>query len=572
MNKRAYVWILVLIFLVLALAAGVSMLMLSFDRTPSIPSSAYLRLNLAGEIVDYPSLNFWAPFLPRKAALSVHDVWTCLRKAKVDPRIKGVFLKIGLLDCGWAKCEEIRDALIDFRRSGKPAVAFMEELLEADKEYFLATGCDRIVLHPLGQIGINGLGGPAAFFKNALDKLGIKAEVEHIEEYKTAYNQFTESGYTAAHREMNESLLKSRFVDYVAAVAEARKIKPEDVEALINRAFFQGEEAKDAGLVDEVAYEDQVVALWTEGGRPARPLSLSVYTRIDPSTLGLNAGPRVALIYGQGMIHSGSSKGQTMGAETVEGWFRAAREDSSIKAVVFRVDSPGGSAVASDSIWREVELTRKKKPVVVSMSDVAGSGGYWVAMSADRIIAQPQTLTGSIGVISGKFNVSGLAAKLGVTTETIAFGKYADLLSPFRPMSDDERALFKKQIRWIYDRFTAQAAEGRKMTPEAVDKIGRGRVWTGRQARELGLVDDLGGLPKAIEAAKELAGLDAGEDVRLAVWPKQVTFFQSIFGRGNSPVDAGLGRPLPREIRDALEWAARLNSDRGWAIMPILPQ
>jgi len=212
------------------------------------------------------------------------------------------------------------------------------------------------------------------------------------------------------------------------------------------------------------------------------------------------------------------------------------------------------------------------KPVVVSMSDVAGSGGYWISMSADKIIAQPQTLTGSIGVISGKFNVTGLAAKLGVTTDEITFGAHADIFSPFRPMSDADHALFKKQIRWIYNRFTAQAAAGRKMTPEAVDKIGRGRVWTGRQAKELGLVDDLGGLPKAIEAAKALAGIGAGEEVRLVVWPKQTTFFESIFGRRDTDASDALAGVLPRDLRNALEWATRLNADRVWAVMPILPE
>ncbi|MHB8054669.1 MAG: signal peptide peptidase SppA [Candidatus Aminicenantales bacterium] len=572
MKKRTYVWILVLTFLFLALAAGVSILFMSFDRTPSIPSSSYLRVDLSGEIVDYASVNFWASFLSPRSALSVHDIWTSLRKAKIDRRIEGVFLKIGLLDCGWAKCAEIRDALIDFRGSGKKVVAYLEELPEGDKEYYLATGCDRIVLHPLGWLGVNGLGGPVAFFKKGLDKLGIRAEFEHVEEYKTAYNQFTETGFTAAHREMNTSLLQNRFEDFIAAIAETRKKTPEEVRALIDRAFFQGEEAKEAGLVDEVLYEDQAVALWTKDGRPAKALPLSVYERLDPATLGLNTGRRIALIYGQGMIHSGSSMGQTMGSDTVAGWFRAAREDSSIKAVVFRVDSPGGSAVASDAIWREVELTRKKKPVVVSMSDVAGSGGYWISMSADRIIAQPQTLTGSIGVIAGKFDISGLAAKLGVTTDKITFGKNADIFSPFRPMSDEDRALFKKQIRWIYGRFTAQAAEGRKMTPEAVDKIGRGRVWTGRQAKDLGLVDDLGGLPKAIGAAKALAGIGPGEEVRLVVWPKQTTFFESIFGRRNTEAADALAGALPRDLRNALEWATRLNADRVWAVMPLLPE
>ncbi len=572
MKKRAYVWILVLFFVVLVAAAGVSLMFLSFERAPAIPAAAYLRLDLAGTIVDFPETGFWASFLPGGRALSVHDIWMSLRKAEVDSRIRGVFVKIGILDCDWAKCAEIRDALIAFRRSGKKAVAFIEELPEGDKEYFLATGCDRIVLHPLGWLGVNGLGGYVPFFKKSLDKLGIRAEFEHIEEFKTAYNQFTEAGYTPAHREMTESLLRSRFEDYLAAVAASRKKSPEQVRALIDKAFFQGEEAKEAGLVDDVLYEDQAVALWTGEDRPARPISISAYNRIEAASLGLNTGRRIALIYGQGTILGGSSYAQTMGSDTVAGWFRAVREDATIRAVVFRIDSPGGSAVASDAIWREVELTRKKKPVVVSMSDLAGSGGYWIAMGADRIIAQPQTLTGSIGVISGKFDLSGLAGKLGITTEKIAFGERADVFTPFRPMSAEERLLFRKQIRWIYDRFLAQAAEGRKMKPEDVDKVGRGRVWTGRQALELGLVDELGGLPKAIDAAKSLAGIEAGEEVRLVVWPKRTSFIGSFFGRGESEAVRVQADVLPRDIKNALQWALRLNKERVWAVMPFLPE
>ena len=572
MKKRTYVIILILTFVVLILAAGASLFFFSFDRTPAIPSSAYLRIDLSGPLVDFPEAGFWASLVQGGRTLSVHEIWTSLRKAKVDGRIEGVFVKFGLLECDWAKCAEIRDALLDFRRSGKTTVAYFEEMPEADKEYYLATACERIVIHPLGWIGITGLGGYVPFFKKGLDKLGIRAEFEHIEEFKTAYNQFTESGFTPAHREMTESLLQSRFEDYVQAVASARKKSVEEVRSLIDRAFFQGDQAKEAGLVDEVLYEDQAVAFFSANGRPASPLKLESYGRIDPASLGLNTGRRIALIYGQGPIHGGASLLQTMGSDTVVEWFRAAREDSSILAVVFRVDSPGGSAVASDAIWREIQLTRKKKPVVVSMSDMAGSGGYWIAMGANKIVAQPQTLTGSIGVLSGKFDISGLAEKLGITSEKIAFGKRADLYTPFRPLSLEERTLFKKQILWIYQRFLAQAAEGRNMTLEAVDRVGRGRVWTGRQAKDLGLVDELGGIPKAIETAKDLAGLSREEDVRLVVWPKRTSFFRSLFGRGPAEAKNGLAGILPRNLRGALEWALRLNTERVWAVMPFLPE
>jgi protease-4 len=362
---------------------------------------------------------------------------------------------------------------------------------------------------------------------------------------------------------MTESLLESRFAEYVKEVAAARRKTEAEVKTLIDRAFFQGEEAVRAGLVDDALYEDQVVALFETGGLKARRTTLAEYARVDPASLGLGLGRRVALIYLQGPIHGGASVYQSMGAVTVTRWLRAAREDRKIEAAILRIDSPGGSAVASDTIWREVGLLRKSKPVVVSMSDLAGSGGYWIALPAQKIVAQPQTLTGSIGVLAGKFDLSGLFAKLGITSETIARGAHADVFSPFRSMTPEERTLFKKQILWIYDRFLDKTAESRGMAREAVDKIGRGRVWTGRQAREIGLVDEIGGLAKAVELAKALAGIEAREDVRLIVWPKRTSFFGPPF----APRTEAGGPALPSELRRALAWATLLDEDRIWAVM-----
>jgi protease-4 len=254
-----------------------------------------------------------------------------------------------------------------------------------------------------------------------------------------------------------------------------------------------------------------------------------------------------------------------MGADTVVRWFQEARDDDSIAAVVFRVDSPGGSAVASDAIWREVVLCRRRKPVVVSMSDMAGSGGYWIAMGASKILAQPQTLTGSIGVLSLKIDASPLLEKLGVTSETVRFGKRSDIYTPFRGLETEEKDLLKKQLVWIYDRFVAKVAEGRGLTPDAVRKIGRGRVWTGAQAREIGLIDKLGGLSAAIDEAKTLAGIPRGEDVRLVIRPKRRSFWAALFGRRDASVTAA----LPKVLGSVLEWIDLLDRDRVWALMPV---
>jgi protease IV len=564
MKKGRYVLILVLFFAVLLVAAAVSFFFLEIGRAPEIPATAYLEIGLAGPLEEYPQTHVLSTLFGAPRALSMHEIWMALRLAAVDGRVTAVLLRLGPLDCGWAKCAEIRDALIDFRKSGKKAYAYIEEAPQFSKEYFLATACDRIILHPLGWLGIPGIGGQVPFFKKALDKLGVRVEVQHIEEYKTAYNSFTEAGFTPAHKEMTEAILGDQFDGFVRAVAEARHMAPETVRTLVDKAFFQGQEAVQAGLVDELLYDDQVAALFRKAGRPSVRTTLSDYAAVDPSSLGRNRGRRIALIYGSGPIHDGESQAQTMGADTLVRWFRAAGEDETIAAVVFRVDSPGGSAVASDVIWREIMLCKQKKPVVISMSDMAGSGGYWIAMGASRIIAQPQTLTGSIGVLSLKIDASPLLEKLGVTSETIRFGQRSDIFTPFRGSTDEERVVLKKQISWIYERFVDKAAEGRGLTKEAVNKIGRGRVWTGAQAKTIGLVDELGGLTQAIEAAKSLAGITKEQDVRLVVWPKRVSFWASLFGRR----DASIRAELPRALGQTLEWIDRLGRDRVWAVMP----
>jgi len=565
MKKGRYILILVLIFVVLIIAAVMSFVFMQFGAAPDIPSAAYLEIGLSGPLMEFPETNVISTLMGTARAMSVNEIWMALRMAAVDSRIAGVLVRLGPLECDWAKCAEIREALVRFRTSGKKAVAYIEEAPQFSKEYYLATGCDRIILHPLGWLGIPGIGGQVPFFKKTLDRLGVRVEVQHVEEYKTAYSMFTEPGFTAAHKEMTESIIGDQFTHFVRAIAEARGKTEAEVRALVDRAFYQGEEAVQAGLVDELLYLDEAAALFRRDGRALARTTLESYALVDPAAVGLNRGRKVALFYGSGPIHDGESRAQTMGADTIVRWLREAREDDTIAAVVLRVDSPGGSAVASDAIWREVALCKKAKPVVVSMSDLAGSGGYWIAMGASRIIAQPQTLTGSIGVLTMKIDASPLLEKLGVTSETVRFGKRSDIFTPFRGLDAEEKALLKRQLVWIYDRFVAKAAEGRGLTLEAVRKIGRGRVWTGAQAKELGLVDELGGLSTAIDTAKALAGIPKGEDVRLVIRPRRLSFWAALFGRRETSVTAA----LPRALGTVLEWIDLLERDRVLALMPV---
>lgn len=565
MKRGRYVLLIVLIFVVLIIATFVAFIYSEFGARPvAVGTRSYLEIPLSGEIQEWSQPDFFTSFFLGRQPLSLNDVWTNLRKAKVDGRIRGVLLRLGPLECGWAKVEEVRGAILDFRQSGKKALAFIEEGPEFNKEYFLATACDRIVLHPLGWLGIPGIGGDVPFFKKGLDKLGIEAQFVHIGKYKTAYNQFTEEGFTGPHREMEESLTSDVFDHFVKTVAQARHKSEAEVKALIDRAFFQGDQAKAAGLVDDVLYEDQLPALFKSEGEVPTRVTHEDYLRVKPSSLGLENGRRVALIYALGPILGGESLNyQMIGGETLARWIRRARQDDSVSAIVMRVDSPGGSAVASDTIGREVELAKKAKPFVISMSDVAGSGGYWISMSAHKIVAQPGTLTGSIGVLSGKFNFAKLYDKLGISAEELKYGARSNVFSTFHRLTKEEEAVLLDQISWIYDRFVTKVSEGRNLTRERVNEIGQGRVWTGNQARGIGLVDELGGLSAAIEEAKRLAGIPAAESVSLDIYPRRSPWWRVFFG-GGQDVRTFL---LDPGVRKALEGLRLMSSERFLAIM-----
>lgn len=567
MKRGKYVLLIVLFFIVLIAAAFITLIYVEFaPKPPSVGVNSYLEIKLEGELAEWSQPDFFTSLFAGAQPQSLNDIWTNLRKAKVDHRIQGVLLRLNMLQCGWAKADEIRGAILDFRASGKKAFAFIEEAPEFNREYYLATACDKIVLHPLGWLGLTGIGGDIPFFKKGLEKLGIQAQFEHIGKFKTAYNQFTEEGFTPAHREMEESLLSDTFNHFVKTVAQARHKTEAEVKNLIDKAFFQGEQAKTAGLVDEVLYDDQLPDLFRAGGAQLVRVGSEEYLRVKPSSLGLETGRRVALIYAMGPILGGESLNyQMIGSQTLARWIRRARLDKSVAAVVMRVDSPGGSAVASDTIGREVELTKKVKPVVISMSDMAGSGGYWISMSAHKIFAQPQTLTGSIGVLSGKFNFAKLYEKLGISSEELKYGRQSNIFSTFHPLSKEEQALLQEQISWIYDKFLAKASEGRNLTKDKVNDIGQGRVWTGNQARAIGLVDELGGLTAAIEEAKRLAGIPAAENVQLDIRPRKTSWWGSLFG-GSRDIRSIRLDPSLKKALDSLDVMQR---ERFLAIMPL---
>lgn len=525
---------LVLLFIALSVFASmvaVAAMILLATRGPEIPVESVLWLRVPENLAERPSEHPLGQLLgPRDTVGGVVDA---LRKARVDDRVRAVVIVPPAQPGLWGKVQEIRAAVQDFRRSGKPAVAYLE--YGGGQQYYLATACDEIYLAPTSPLELVGIALYEAFAREALDKIGAYPDLLHAGDFKTAANLFTETTFTPFHREMNESLSQDLYEQLVAGVAEGRQMPVPAVRALIDDGPFLPADAAGRGLVDGLAYEDEVLEHLAGAGAPLERLPYAEYRRVDPESLGLGAGPSLAVVYAVGPIVLGDSTvdaggGSVAAAQVLVDALRAARENEAIEAIVLRIDSPGGSAVASDLIWREIVLAAADKPVVASMSDLAASGGYYLAMGADVIVAQPATLTGSIGVVAGKLVLGGTFAKLGIAVEAVSDGRMAEMNSVFTPYSDEARVRVQALIDAFYEVFVTRVAEGRSMTPEAIHAVAQGRVWTGRQARTSGLIDELGGLPHAVAIAKERAGIAADQEVTLVPYPRPRSFFEVLAG------------------------------------------
>jgi protease IV len=523
--------------------------------------SGYLALDVSGDMPEEPASGLSGFFESRPA--SIRALVEAVDRAGRDPAVKGLLLRVGSVDTGWARVQELRDALVRFRRSGKPSWAHLEAA--GNREYFLATGCARVAASPTAMLDVSGLAAEVTFFKGALEKVGVEAQFEGIGKYKNAPNQFTETGFTAPHREQMEALVDSLFAQYVRGVAEGRGLTPAQVRALVDRGPFSASEAKAAGLVDELLYRDQVEERLPAGGK----LDPSRYVK---GARGFFDGrPKVALVFAVGDIISGESQsspfgGGLVGSDTIVRGLRQARQDGGVRAIVLRVDSPGGSGTASDAVWREIGLARKAKPVVVSMGDYAASGGYYISMGADTIVAEPGTITGSLGVFSGKFSLRGLYGKLGVSQETVRRGKNATLFSEGEPWTDADRAKVRGLNQAFYDTFVAKAAEGRKKTPQQIEAVAQGRVWTGQEALAAGLVDALGGLDGAIRAAREKAHIARGQEIQVIVMPQRKGLLETLLEHQDEDV---LARVLGPAGASLLRWASALGNGGPIARVPF---
>ena len=531
---------LIVIFAVVALLATIAGWMLVV-RGPNVADHSTLILRVGGNLVETSPNDVIGQVTGGARAQTVRGYVETVRKAKNDSRIDSILLvPTGFESPYWAKVQEIRDAVVDFRKSGKRVNAYLEDA--GEREYYLATAADRIFMLPISPLNVKGLASYDVFLRGTFDKIGAQADFERIGDYKTAVNQLTERGFTPAHREMSESLNRDMFEQLVRGIAEGRKKHVDEVKALIDDGPFLPEEALKAGLVDKLAYQDQLDDL---GAMTKTSIEGDDYARGRRPSLGSRA-PRIAVIYISGVLTSGKGgfdplNGDVIGSTALLKAIRGARADNSVRAIVLRIDSPGGTSTASDVIWRELVVTRDQnpgRPLVASMSDLAASGGYYVAMAAPQIVAQPATLTGSIGLFAGKFITGGTYQKLGATIESVSIGKNAGMESPTRPFTDTERAKLREELRVFYDQWIQKIAAARKMPAARVDELARGRVWTGAQARQNGLVDELGGLDRAVALAKEKAGIKADTEVELVNFPPRKTLLEllgeQLSGSGNS--------------------------------------
>lgn len=519
---------------VLVSVAATAVLYLMVSPGARIADGSTLVLRPGGELFEVVPDDVFQ-FVSRSEARTVRGYVEALRKAKVDRRITAVLLAPRPLSSPfWGKVQELHEALLDFKTSGKPVYAFLE--YGGDREYYLATAADKVFLVPTATLDLTGVATYEVFLRGTLDWVGTYPDLLHIGDYKTAINIFTEQTFTPAHREMSASLNRDQFEQLVRAVADGRKKTEAEVRTAIDEGPHLPEDALRHGLVDDLAYADELDDLVGDVGAPGslRLVESDEYARVSWESLGVQRRHKIAVLNAVGAITGGKSRfdpinGPILGSDSVVEYIRRIRADSSIRAIILRIDSPGGSSTASDVIWRELAITKNGangKPIIVSMSDLAASGGYYIAMAGDVVVAQPGTLTGSIGIYTGKYVTGGSFEKLGANIEAVSDGRHAEIYSPDRQFTPEERAKMQASMQVFYDQFVEKVADARQTTPEKVDQIAQGRVWTGQQAKQVGLVDQLGGMQVAVAAAKQRARIAADEEVELVIYPPRRSFYE----------------------------------------------
>lgn len=509
---------------------------LSMKITDSEPSSGEVLQNTLSGVDD--------------ERISLRKVVETLEKARRDPRIVGIYMDASsasqVSNVGYASLKEIRKALEEFRASGKKIVAYGSDW--SKKEYYLSSVADSIVLNPLGMMEINGLSSQPMFLAGALQKYGIGVQVVRVGKFKGAVEPFILTKLSPENREQTQKLLDDVWGEWRTAVGASRKIEPKQLQAIADsQALLEATQAKTNGLVDQIEYPDQVVSDLKkltdsdQDDKTFRQISLNSYAEISGKSLGVerDSKNKIAVVYAEGEIVDGRGDDGQVGGDRFAKIFNKLRKDKDVKAVVLRINSPGGSATAAEVMQREVKLTREAKPVVVSMGDVAASGGYWIASDSNRIFAEPNTITGSIGVFGLLFNGQKLANDNGITWDSVKTARYADSQTVSRLKSPEELALYQRSVNHIYDMFLSKVSQGRKLPEQKVAEIAQGRVWSGEAAKEIGLVDEIGGLNIAIAYAAKEAKL--GEDWEIQEYPRSSSFGERFFGRATEEARTAFG-------------------------------
>jgi protease-4 len=537
----------------------------SRDPVPRVKDKSILSFDLGLTITDgVPTTRqLGLSFGEEPEAISLKAALDAINQATRDRRIVALYLHGEMAGgAGYAQLKEIREALQRFRASGKKIIAY--DMDWGEREYYLASVADTILLHPFGSLEINGLSSEGTFFAGALQKYGIGVQVTRVGKYKSAVEPFLLKQRSPENEQQTQQLLGDLWGEFLGTVAKSRNLTPQQLQAIANDdGILEPEQAVQRKLVSKTAYEDEVIEqlkqLGTEEDDSFRRINMQTYAEVarDQINKDRNAKNKIAVVYAEGDIVSGRGDSDQIGGDRFAKILREVREDEDVKAVVLRVNSPGGSAVASEVIQREVVLIRQQqKPVVVSMGSVAASGGYWISTASDRIFAEPNTITGSIGVFGLLPNIQQLANNNGITWDTVKTGRFADIQTVTRPKTPQELALIQRSVDRIYDQFLTRVAEARKLPKSRVAEIAQGRVWSGKQAQAIGLVDEMGGLEAAIQDAAKRAKL--GDKWELAEYPKSPSFTEILFGSNDNLVSTFFASKDP-VLTELQKFKAELN-------------
>jgi protease-4 len=541
------------VLIILILVIGFFAIASLKSRPPTVADGSTLILHLSGDVPERPPVEISIPVFAQKSPITVENVWNILKRAAADSRIKAIVFEPEDPGVGWAKMQEIRSDIVEFRKSGKPVYAYLKA--PGTREYYMATACSRIYMAPVDMLNLKGLGLGLMYFKNTLDKLGVQVDVEHAGKYKDYGDMFTKTSMTPETKEVMNSLADDLYGDLVDTISKGRGKDAATIRAIIDQGPFLSTQAKAAGLVDELRFEDEMFGELKSAlhETEVRKVSEHDYLNVPDSTPG--AADRIAFVVGEGSITRGdpdSTGDNGLESEPFDKMLAKVGNDTSIKAVIVRIDSPGGEVTASDEMWRSMNELKKRKPVVISMSDAAASGGYYMAMSGDPIVAYPATETGSIGVVFGKPNLHGFYDKIGITKDYVSRGRFALIDSDYQSLSDAERQKLREGIDANYQDFVGKVAAARRKNAAEIAPIAEGRVWLGDQAKANGLVDELGGIDAAIRMVRKKAGLPATDKVNLVLYPAKRTLFDLLFrSSGDAEAEALMARAGLEPLRAA---------------------